>query len=99
VIWKRSKRRSNRRGEIPAMLFLEFRNNPISEFRAIVSSVESDGVFKYSLTAAFPASTGPSLSGGGNAEIETTVALPQLCNAPIIFVTSPGGDWFAATGK
>jgi hypothetical protein len=37
-------------------------------------------------------------SGGGNAEIEAQLTLPQPCIAPLIFVTSPGGAWFAATG-
>jgi hypothetical protein len=74
-------------------------SNPIASFRAIVSCVRSDGTFDNILTDAFPATTGPASSGGGNAEIETTVSLPQPCIAPIIFVTSPGGSWFAATGK
>ncbi len=74
-------------------------SNPIASFRAIVSCVNSDGTFTNILTAAFPATTGSALSGGGNADIETTVSLPQTCIAPIIFVTSPGGAWFAATGK
>jgi hypothetical protein len=74
-------------------------SNPISSFRAMVSCVRSDGTFDNILTAAFPATTGPASSGGGNADIETSVTLPQPCIAPIIFVTSPGGAWFAATGK
>ena len=73
-------------------------SNPIASFRAIVSCVKSDGTFDNILTDAFPATTGPASAGGGNAEIETDVALPQPCIAPIVFVTSPGGSWFAATG-
>jgi hypothetical protein len=72
--------------------------NPIASFRAIVSCVKSDGSFDNILTEAFPATTGPAASGGGDAMIETTVSLPQPCIAPIIFVTSPGGAWFASTG-
>jgi len=30
---------------------------------------------------------------------DTMVGLPQPCIAPIVFVTSPTGAWFAATGK
>ena len=30
--------------------------------------------------------------------ISDTIVLPQPCIAPIVFVTSPGGAWFAATG-
>lgn len=73
-------------------------SNPIASFRAIVSCVKSDGSFENILTDAFPATTGPASSGGGNAKIETNVSLPEPCIAPIIFVTSPGGAWFAATG-
>jgi hypothetical protein len=43
-------------------------------------------------TGLFPADT------AGNSEIEDTVSLPEPCIAPIVFVTSPGGAWFAATG-
>ena len=73
-------------------------SNPISSFRAIVSCVKSDGSFQNILTDAFPATTGPASLGGGNAKIETMVSMPQPCIAPIIFVTNPGGSWFAATG-
>ena len=74
-------------------------SNPIASFRGLVSCVNSDGSFSNILTDLFPATTGPATSGGGNAEIETMVSLPHPCIAPIIFVTNPGGAWFAATGK
>lgn len=74
-------------------------SNPIASFRALVSCVKSDGTFQNILTDAFPATTGPATSGGGNSQIDTNVSLPQPCVAPIVFVTSPGGSWFAATGK
>jgi len=74
-------------------------SNPSAVFRALVSCVKSDGSVQNILTDAFPATTGPASSGGGNAKIETTVSLPQPCIAPIIFVTSNGGSWFAATGN
>lgn len=35
----------------------------------------------------------------GDAEIETSVALPRLCFAPNVFVTSPTGAWFAVSGR
>jgi hypothetical protein len=73
-------------------------SNPITSFRAIVSCLTSDGGFQNVTTDAFPATTGPASSGGGNAKIEAQLSLPQPCIAPIIFVTSPGGSWFAATG-
>jgi hypothetical protein len=74
-------------------------SNPIANFRATVSCVGADGSFTNISTDAFPATMGPATSGGGNADIETSVSLPHPCIAPIIFVTSPGGAWFAATGK
>lgn len=74
-------------------------SNPSAVFRALVSCVKSDGSVQNILTDAFPATTGPASSGGGNATIETTMALPQPCLAPIIFVTNNGGSWFAVTGN
>ena len=68
-------------------------SNPIANFRAIVSCLDSNGAVQNVTTDQFPATT------GGNAKIETNVSLPQPCIAPIIFVTSPGGAWFAATGS
>jgi hypothetical protein len=74
-------------------------SNPIPSFRGLVSCVKNDGTFENILTGNFPATTGPATSGGGNADIEAMISLPQPCIAPIIFVTSPGGAWFAATGR
>jgi hypothetical protein len=67
--------------------------NPITSFRAIVSCLTSDGGFQNVTTDQFPADT------AGNSKIEAQVTLPQPCIAPIIFVTSPGSAWFAATGN
>ncbi len=74
-------------------------SNTVPFFRALVSCVQSDGSFDNILTAAFPATIGPASSGGGDADIEANVVLPQPCIAPIIFVTNPNGAWFAATGN
>jgi hypothetical protein len=73
-------------------------SNPITSFRAIVSCLKSDASVENIQTDAFPATTGPATAGGGNAKIEANVNLPHPCIAPIIFVTSPGGAWFASTG-
>jgi hypothetical protein len=72
--------------------------NPINSFRGLVSCVNADGTFTNILTDPFPATTGLASDGGGNATIEADLTLPQPCIAPIIFVTSPTGSWFAATG-
>jgi len=73
--------------------------NPINMFRGLVSCVTGTGTFDNILTDPFPATTGPASAGGGNAEIDAVVTLPSPCIAPIVFVTSPGGSWFAATGN
>ena len=72
--------------------------NPSPTFRALVSCVTSTGTVQNVLTDPFPATTGPAKAGGGNADIKADVTLPQPCIAPIVFVTSAGGSWFAATG-
>jgi hypothetical protein len=70
--------------------------NTVPNFRAIVSCLskdeEGDANIVNVSTGLFPADE------AGNAQIEDTVSLPDLCIAPIIFVTSPAGAWFAATG-
>jgi hypothetical protein len=78
---------------VPAALRL---TNPIPSFKAIVSCLVGDGSGQVSTinvsTGLFPASK------AGDASIEDRVDLPRECVAPIVFVTSPGSAWFAATG-
>jgi hypothetical protein len=74
-------------------------SNTVGAFGATVSCVRGDGTVQNIRTATFPATTGAATAGGGNAKIEADVALPQPCFAPIVFVTSPGGAWFAVTGN
>ena len=70
--------------------------NPVANFKAIVSCLSKDSAGLPTTvnvpTGLFPADT------AGNSQIEETLTLPQPCIAPIIFVTSPTGSWFAATG-
>jgi hypothetical protein len=73
-------------------------SNPIAAFRAVVSCFGADASVQNVMTDPFPATTGPATAGGGNADVEADLTLPQPCIAPIIFVTSPGGAWFASTG-
>ena len=72
--------------------------NTVTSFRAIVSCLDSSGATVNVSTAGFPATTGLAADGGGNAEIEANLSLPQPCIAPLVFVTSPGLSWFASTG-
>ena len=77
--------------------------NTVAAFRAVVSCLTKDAggapATVNVATAPFPATTGPASTGGGNAKIEAWLNLPSPCIAPIVFVTSPGGNWFAATGN
>jgi len=73
-------------------------SNPSATFRATVSCLTSANAIQNVATGTFPATTGLASAGGGNASIEADLVLPQPCVAPIIFVTSAGGSWFAATG-
>jgi hypothetical protein len=73
--------------------------NTVTNFKAIVSCLKSDGGVENVTSGLFPATQGLASEGGGNAKIEANLTLPQPCIAPIVFVTSPGGAWFAAIGK
>jgi hypothetical protein len=73
-------------------------SNPSPTFRAIVSCLAADGSVQNLQTTTFPATTGLASAGGGDSKIEADVALPQPCIAPIVFVTSATGSWFASTG-
>jgi hypothetical protein len=69
--------------------------NPVPDFKGVVScqSVSNgQAVVTNVSTGLFPAST------SGDSHIDAQVALPKPCFAPIIFVTSPTGAWFATTG-
>jgi len=74
-------------------------SNTVPSFRGLVSCLLNDGSVANVLTGPFPATLGPATAGGGNSDIEADLALPGVCLAPIIFVTSPGGAWFAVTGR
>jgi hypothetical protein len=63
--------------------------NPVSNFKAIVScKTERDIVVNVSTIA-------PLANGHGDWSVNDTVTLPRVCAHPILFVTSPGGAWFA----
>lgn len=70
--------------------------NTVPNFKAIISCLSKDAngtaVTVNVSTGLFPA------DAEGNAHIKDTVSLPQPCIAPILFITSPTGAWFASTG-
>jgi hypothetical protein len=70
--------------------------NPVPDFEAIVSCQSISGgmaTVTNVTTGQFPASM------RGNADIRARVTLPRPCIAPVVFVASPTGAWFAATGS
>ena len=68
--------------------------NPIPQFRAIVSCLTPDAPDQGVIVASDPVPASPD----GDARIRTTLDLPEPCVAPVVFVTSPTNQWFAATG-
>ena len=83
---------------IPSSIGFGF--NPAPFFRLVVSclSVEQGLVTAVNVTT----TNGPEVMLGdprnGDARFKTQIVLPSPCVAPIVFVTSPGGSWFSATG-
>jgi hypothetical protein len=70
--------------------------NPVSNFRAVVSCesvVEGQAQTVNRSTRQFPATP------QGDSTIRAIVAIPRPCFAPVVFVTSPSGAWFAVTGR
>jgi hypothetical protein len=85
--------------KVRGLVFAEGPNegrNTVAGFRGVVSCRTIDGTGAAAIsnvsTDVFPASE------AGDADIRAVLELPDPCIAPIIFVTSPTGAWFAATG-
>ena len=72
--------------------------NTLAAFGATVSCFNVNGVAVNLRTPTFPATMGLASEGGGDATFEGDVDLPEPCIAPIVYVTSAGGSWFASTG-
>jgi hypothetical protein len=69
--------------------------NPSPTFEAIVSCLSAEnGIAKTVNVATDPVPA----TMKGDAEINAVVDLPSPCLAPIVFVASGGGSWFAVTG-
>lgn len=71
--------------------------NPVANMKVIVSCLSKDNAGNPTTvnvsTATFPA------DAAGNLQVDAAVSLPQPCITPILFVTSAGGAWLAATGS
>ena len=77
--------------------------NPVAQLQAVVSCLGKDtggnpATVNVS-SEAFDARIGSVNLGGGDARVETFVALPPLCIAPLVFVTTTSGRWLAASGR
>ena len=83
--------------EVTGLVLVSTGVNPSPTFRGVVSCLSSDAAGAPTTvnisTDPVPATT------AGNAEIAAKVTLPAPCFAPIVFVTSGGGNWFAVTGR
>jgi len=69
--------------------------NPIPRFRAVVNCLTPESPVNGETVMSEPVRATP----WGDATIRDDVDLPEDCIAPIVFVTSPAGAWFAATGR
>ncbi len=75
--------------------------NPAPFFLAAVSCLTTDGNGEPAIQNVFTQPADTKMIGdprNGDANIKAKLMLPASCVAPIVFVTSPGGAWFAATG-
>jgi hypothetical protein len=79
--------------DVEGLVLVEDGTNPVVAFRGLVSCLTADGGVANVLTGEFIADP------AGNAQIEETIEIPGSCFAPIVFVTSTDGNWFASTGK
>lgn len=73
--------------------------NTVASMKAVVACITANGGAVQVSTPTFPVTTGLAVDGGGSGNIETVLALPSPCIAPVVFITSTGGNWFAATGN
>jgi hypothetical protein len=71
--------------------------NPVEAFVGTVSCLTMDAMGNVVTTNVYTAKFPATMTG--DAKIEAKLHLPYPCVAPIIFVTSPTGAWFAVTGR
>jgi hypothetical protein len=84
--------------EVDGLIIPARGDNPLSAFRGVVNCLTPDAPMNgvNLVTDPFPATL------TGDSTIDAMVDLPDMCVAPIVFVTngtgSPPGAWFATTG-
>ncbi|HEY0517895.1 MAG TPA: hypothetical protein VGC84_00270, partial [Ilumatobacteraceae bacterium] len=69
--------------------------NPVPVQKVIVSCLSSDAGAATTVNAS---SETFAVDAAGNAMARVHVDLPSPCIAPIVFIASGGGAWFAASG-
>ena len=68
--------------------------NPVAQMAATLSCLTPNGIVNVStLPQTFPA------DAAGDVTIVGSVKVPHPCREPIVFVTSPGGAWFAKSSS
>lgn len=83
--------------EVEGLVLVSTGANPSPTFRGVVNCLSSDAT---GTPTTVNVSTDPvPATSTGDAEIDARLALPSPCFAPIVFVTSGGGNWFAVTGR
>jgi hypothetical protein len=82
--------------EVEGLVLASTGANPVAQFKAVVSCQTTTNGLAAVANVSTPLVDATST---GDAEIDTTIALPSPCFAPIVFVTSPGSSWFAVTGR
>lgn len=83
--------------EVEGLVLVSTGLNPSPTFKGIVSCLSSDAA---GAPTTVNVSTDPvPASMTGDAKIHAKIILPSPCFAPIVFVTSGGGSWFAVTGR
>lgn len=73
--------------------------NTLPEMRAVVSCLDAANAVVNVMTDPFPVTVATATDPGGDGEIETRLALPQPCFAPVVLITNATGvAWFAVDG-
>jgi hypothetical protein len=72
--------------------------NTVANMKAVVACFTKEGGLVQVSSPVFPVTTGFVNEGGGSGKIEAQLSLPQPCIAPVVFITSQTGAWFATTG-
>lgn len=72
--------------------------NTVPSMAVVVTCLDGKGAAVRATSAPFPVTVATATDPGGDAEAETTIALPPTCDDPIVLITNATGTaWFAAS--